>query len=273
MRSRWAWLSVCVMAAGVMPGEVSAGDEAPFWQRSCAQGIARGTPERPAALDHATIGPMARAGAGGAGDRSLTNRQALGRALMSAVIPGTGQLRNGSLMRGLAYMAVEVSGWLAHTSFRDDSRDKKAELARHAAGYWNYDRYARVAVDPDSCDAYGCNYGYWTSPADSLIQDAQTAGGTRFYDYISRVDYACGWSSPLSRDLYLDLWNDREDLLSRKRLTGRIIFLNHVISAVDAFMEARRLRLNVGPGTELGFDVKGPPGRLCPFLVFQSRFN
>ncbi|MCK4304663.1 MAG: hypothetical protein KAY24_10540 [Candidatus Eisenbacteria sp.] len=215
---------------------------------------------------------------GGAPQASVSNRRALATALMSAIVPGAGQMRNGSLLRGLGYFTLEVTGWVAHQAFDSDSESKTGEISAFAESYWNYERYKRVAQDADSCDVYGCPYSnngdpYWTADRDSTIQTEQTSGSDRFREYITRDPYACGWDTSFSRSLYLDIWNEREDLLSSKRLVGRLIFLNHLVSAVDAFLEARRFRVKLGENAELDLQLRGLPFRANPRLVVSARLN
>lgn len=275
---------VCTPACTDARGSDSGAELIPFWQRPALAGVVsgaggqtwiiapgqRGTRGLP--VESAGVPPL-QLETGDVGSGASSNRQALVPALMSAVVPGAGQLRNGSLLRGLGYVALELGGWMAYLSFSSDSKGKESELADFSNDYWSYDRYHRVAPYPDSCAAYGCPTGTWDQESDSLIVLMQSSGGSKFYDYIARNAYACGWDSRLSRDLYCDLWVDREDRLDDKRLVGQLIFLNHLISAVDAFMEARRFKVKVGGHTELGLRIRGLPNKVRPQLVFTSRFN
>ncbi len=255
-----------------------------LWQQACVRTLraeakrnlrAELVPTHPAGV---TANPgreflpgLAQAEVSSASGSSPTTRQALVPALMSAVVPGAGQLRNGSVLRGLTFAALEITGWMAWLSFRHQSENKRDDLVTFSGEYWDYDRYQRVAQDPDSCLAAGCGCDNWSVEADSLIAEASARGGNRFYDYVTRDIYACGWDTQLSRDLYLGLWDDREDLLDAKRLSGRLIFLNHVVSAVDAFLQARRVR--VAGVAQLGVRLADVPREPHPQLVFGTTFD
>jgi hypothetical protein len=208
---------------------------------------------------------------GGAEGGTVTSRQALVPALMSAVVPGSGQLRNGSVFKGLAFAAVELTGWMAWFSFRHQASEKYDDIESFGDRYWEYNRYRRVAQNPDSCAANECPYGLYSALADSLIRLAQDQGGNRFYDYLTRDAYACGWDTHLSRNLYMDLHADREDLLDAKRITGRLIFLNHAVAAVDAFLQARRVR--VAGFADVGLRMTGLPGHPLAQLTFTKRWD
>jgi hypothetical protein len=206
-------------------------------------------------------------------DRRRGNSRALLTALMSAAVPGAGQLRNGSLLRGLGYFAVEVTGWVAYGAFQQSSREKRDEYGDLAADDWDYSRYHTRAPDPDSCAFYDCGCGLWSPDGDAEIVARMEAGDlSRFHEYLTRDAYACGWDSPLSREIYLGLWSDREDALGAQRWTGRLIFLNHLVSAVDAFVEARSLALDRDGQTQVQLRVRGPLFDPRPEVRITRRF-
>jgi len=193
--------------------------------------------------------------------RRSGNSRALVPALMSAVVPGAGQVRNGSTLRGLAYFMLEVTGWVAYGAFHHGGTEKKSDYASLAERSWDYDRYYRRATDQDSCDAYAwCPCNEYTDERDEEIQARMASSDPdRFYEYITREAYACGWDASASRSFYRRLWNDRQDLLDAKSWTGRAIFLNHFISAIDAFLEARRVGVEFDSGAELRMHVRSAP--------------
>ncbi len=217
--------------------------------------------------------PTLRQEEGIAEQTSTSSAQALLPALMSAVVPGTGQLRNGTVGRGLIFIVIEITGWAAYFSFDDNATEKEGEMDTFSNRYWSYDRYHSVAPYPDSCDVYGCPKNMWSQEADSLIVDAGDHGGTRYRQLLTRDSYACGWTNPTTRGSYQGLWDDREDQVEAKKVTGRVIFLNHLVSAAEAFMTARRMRLKVGDHTEVGLRLRGLPYEVQPQLVFTTRFD
>jgi hypothetical protein len=269
----------------------------PFWQQTTATGIVTSAPlagsSRVAAdyetrlwREATTIPTLSQATVGDGADR-VTNKDALKRALMSAVIPGTGQLRNGSLLRGIGYMAIEVGEWIAFTSFKNGIDNKTSELGRFANNYWFIDQYREGAYSS------GCSYD---SESDSLVTQAMDFNRSRFYDYLAREEYSCGWDTTrvesgatddmsdaernaFYKDLrknhfgkYVNIWDDREDLRSAKSTTGRLIFFNHLISAVDAFIEARKLRVPVGEFGEVKLDLNSNLKEVNPKLVYVHHF-
>jgi hypothetical protein len=250
-------------------------DTVPLWMRGPgAVGFAEGVPLwlRASALPGASSGARAALDASPPRDIARRNARALWPALLSGLVPGAGQLRNGSLLRGLGYFAVEIGGWIAYDAFRDGSRERLGEVARLAA-YWDHTRYQEVATNSDSCALYGCTYGLWSAEADSEIVQLSQSDRNRYYEYLARDAYACGWDSTLSRSLYRETWDDRETMLDAKRWMGRVIFLNHLVSAVDAFVGARTRHIDLGQGTHLEMDVRGLPPRMAATVRVTREFG
>lgn len=286
MKKREAWArgicaALAIGALACLPGAVgaraasSAGGAAPLLMRGPgAAGFADGVP---AAL-RVSVAPSVSASAAQALDASQPravarrNARALWPALLSGLVPGAGQVRNGALLRGLGYLAVEVGGWIAYGAFRDGARERLGEVAR-LADYWDHARYQEVATNPDSCAFYGCTYGLWSAEADSEIVRLSGSDPTRYYEYLTREAYACGWNSTLSRSIFRETWSDRDAMLDAKRWMGRVIFLNHLVSAVDAFIGARARNVDLGAGTQLEMNVRGLPPRVAATVRVTRQFG
>jgi len=261
------------------PGTTSAVGRLPLWLAGPGavtapweRAVAASLPEWPG-LGQAGAGAGGGGGNSGRDGSSRVVREAVVTALMSAVIPGAGQIRNGSILRGFGYFFIEVGGWVAYSAFRGGEEDKTAELGRTSA-YWDYERYHERAPYLDSCQVYECPCGYWSLDRDEEIAGVIERGDeSRFYEYITRDAYACGWDSPLSRRIYRGFWSDREDLRQAKSWSGRLIFLNHLVSAVDAFLEARKIRLQLDESTRVDFRMRGLPFRVRPEVRITRHFG
>jgi len=168
--------------------------------------------------------------------------------LFSAAVPGGGQFYNGQ-RRGLVYLAVEAAAWIAHLSFRSSGNDKETEYKRFADGHWDLDRYREAAGDT-AC--------FWSLEADSLIVDFSENNRQHYYEDIGKLEsYSCGWDSQTNRTEYRDLRGRSNDLLRSARTARMVVFLNHLVSAIDAFRSARSMNVDVARGTELRMDVLG----------------
>lgn len=213
--------------------------------------------------------PVLRSEQGGPADETGDRRRTLMPALMSALLPGAGQLRNGTLLRGIGFLTAEVAGWVAFAAFTQGAENKYEDIERFADQYWSYATYAERGNDPSQC-AYA---DLWSADTDSLIQHLSTRKDERYYEYLTRDDYACGWNSVAQdRPLYGELWDDREDLRDARKFTAEMIGLNHLAAAIDAFLVARKLRLGMG-GAELTFRAAELGSGFGPQVVIEKRFD
>lgn len=270
-----ALLLLAGVCAGTASSEPSAGGlkpRVPLWA-GANLAIPAQEPAHLAMRPLEGLSPIMQQSGTGSPRRTNPNRRAIIPALMSAVVPGAGQLKNGSILRGLGYAVAEVGAWVAYTSFEKAADNKLDQMEGFAGGYWDYGRYHTIAPDPIACEEHGCPKDQWSPEADSIIVLAQEASRTRYLDYITRDAYACGWDTQTSRSLYRGLWDDREDLLSASSFSGRVIFLNHLISAVDAFMEARKVQVRLSDDTAMTLRIRGVPDATYPRLMISSSFG
>jgi hypothetical protein len=168
-------------------------------------------------------------------------------AALSAVVPGAGHLYAGS-KRGLVYMAVEVAALIAHFSYKSDGNRKEDQFRDFADAQWDTLRYR------EGSGVEGC---FWSEESDSTIVDLMRNNRSRFYEQIAREEFRCGWRESWQRDEYRHLRQVSDDLLGKANTAMTVIFLNHIISAVDAFRLTRSMRMTVAPETELRMDVEG----------------
>lgn len=59
----------------------------------------------------------------------------------SALLPGAGQLYNGSYWKAAAFLAVEAAAWTVFFTYTKKGDDKDAEFKRYADQYWSEYRY------------------------------------------------------------------------------------------------------------------------------------
>jgi hypothetical protein len=172
--------------------------------------------------------------------------------LFSAAVPGAGQFYNGN-RRALVYLAVETVALVAHFSFRSSGKNKEKEYKAFADEHWSFETY-RASVGDSACTGTR----QWTSEADSILAYFYEHNKDHYYEDIGKLEaYACGWDSEQNRLTYRDMRGEANDLLGRARTALMVVFLNHIVSAVDAFRTARSMKMEVAPRTELKLDFAG----------------
>lgn len=197
------------------------------------------------------------------GDRSMNPGLAF---LMSAVLPGSAQLYMGS-RRGYAYLGIDAAGWFARTHYLDAGDKRRVEYEAFARRHWNLGRYRDSHAD-ERC--------FYTAANDSVLVHYWENDRQQYYESIGKYDrYRCGWDdfadaydpvndraeSP-NRSRYRDMRRQSNDLLNNARLSLGFLFLNRVVSGVDAFRTARARsngRATYG-GLRLESDLEGGAG-------------
>jgi len=190
-----------------------------------------------------------------------------GKALLfSAVVPGSGQLYNGA-KRGFVYMGVEALSWFAYFSFHKAGDDKEVEFERYADGHWDIDRL-KAAVSDTTCPDPVPNQ-------DDIerLEEFRDSNEQHYYEDIGKLDvYQCGWDNQANRDAYRDMRQESNRLLTNARRATTLAFINHIASAVDAFLLTKKYNKHLGQGIDLKFemmaDVRNPRGK----ITFTRRF-
>jgi hypothetical protein len=187
--------------------------------------------------------------------------------LMSAVVPGTGQLAEGR-KRAFLYLGVEALAWISHFAWIDAGNKKEGEYEAYARRHWDFDHWRDLAYDyGDSCrDALPD--GVDAAKAEEVLAGHLESGDLQhYYEDIGKLEaYRAGWDdfscvspddlSPHRRE-YRSMRVDSNDYLEKARFAATMAFLNRVISAVDAFRTAKGARLALSASTSVEFNVAG----------------
>jgi len=162
--------------------------------------------------------------------------------LMSAIVPGTGQLVQGQ-SRGWLYLGIEIASWFAYVSLQDAGdqalHDAYAYVGdvEEADARWAWDRYH----ENPPC---GPGLGPRDFPAeDAQLQDLYDSAREDFYAAIGGDNvYACGWVDQAARGEYESMVGDADHLYGLSDDVVVVVFLNHLVSAVDAAKSASSRR-------------------------------
>lgn len=177
-------------------------------------------------------------GSGDMGDPSSDSRVSPFLAgLMSAVVPGSGQLVQGQ-SRGWLYLGIEAAAWFSYFAIRSAGHQAETDYREFADDHWTLEMYETVTE---------CEGGGPVNFEEELaeIQDLKENAPDDYYESIGRNDvYACGWDGAGSRTDYLSMRDDANDLFRGSRIAGTVAFANHLVSAVDAARSAARARRN-----------------------------
>jgi len=67
-----------------------------------------------------------------------THRRYVGPVLLSALVPGTGEMVTGHFWRGLPLLAIDVATWFGYAHYQAEGRDSRARYEQYADTHWNY---------------------------------------------------------------------------------------------------------------------------------------
>jgi hypothetical protein len=210
-------------------------------------------------------------------------------ALLSAVVPGTGQMVLGQ-RRGWVYLALEAMGWIVHADrrssgarYRDAYRDLAWESARVGSdsridpGFAYYETLTywtrsgafdvdptTVGVQPES-DPATFNGSIWARaravygvPSESTDPGGAAYGAALAY-YQARAygtDFLWDWSAdPDQQRRFSDLIGRSDERYRQATIALGVVIANHMLAAADAFVATRSVRLDFSPGVAGAWDV------------------
>jgi hypothetical protein len=211
--------------------------------------------------------------------------------IMSAVVPGTGEIYAGTWWRGLIHLGIEVGSWAAYFHYDARGDDQTALFETYANSHWDVTRYVRwlnvywggsIYINPNQ------NLLPWERVDWQQINDFERTisqfshrlepfGTQQYYELIGKYpQYNRGWedSHPIGnfepgenqirseQDAYFDDISEMFSFYSSKRgyantLYARahnavlVVFLNHVISAFHAAFLAHSFNQ-----THFGVDIE-----------------
>ena len=182
--------------------------------------------------------------------------------LLSLALPGLGQYYYGSRIKPVAFLGVEAFAWLMRGKWNSEGTDLTAEFEQFNRNHWSQMRYEEYlfivyeVMDDDSVTA---------QEASHHLPDTRTQ---QYYEMTGKYDqFSWGWDdADLNGQVYAD-WNTNPPIAvigdttvptSARRLlyeTMRfdankkfdkankmlmMVFANHLISAVEAFLSTKK---------------------------------
>jgi hypothetical protein len=161
--------------------------------------------------------------------------------LLSAFVPGLGQLYSGHAKVGMIYLGIEAAGWTGFSILRTDGFAKRRDARRFADAHYDSTVY-NVARERDPQEPPNRPLPY---RADGTLDDLE------YYEDISKLnELIWGWDDHVpalnaeqmlvpgtsaNRQLYQEQRNDGNADIRNARNLSIGLFVNHVVSAFHAF--------------------------------------
>ena len=176
-----------------------------------------------------------------------------GAMALSAVVPGTGQLYVGE-GRGWAFLLVETAGWIGRELALDDARQGAGEITSFVGNPYD-------TTSGWSLSRYEANGGGDTQYLERLWAGDRNA----YYRAIAEnPTYAAGFggSDPASTQAhYVGMVDGRDAKLHVAGRYESLLWLNHIVAAIDAFRAARNHNLPLRQQYKLRLGEKIRHGR------------
>lgn len=192
-------------------------------------------------------------------------------ALLSLAIPGTGEFYGGSLLKGVAFLAVEVGALYGNFHFRNRGNDLEDQFQADANSLWNEDAYwdwLSVIGGVDRGDQQALRNFERQTFSHFLPENKNQ----QYYENIGKYDqFVIGWEdfrndlpgddvsqfafedyqsgfymgedlTTISgqRNAYVELRRDSNDNFKKATTMVTVVLLNHVASALDAGLTVKR---------------------------------
>ena len=197
---------------------------------------------------------------------ATTQKKLPGRAmLLSAVLPGMGQIYAGSKIRGAVFLAVEAAGWTAFAMFQTQGKQKENDYEDFADQHWARSPYwdaVQTIAETNGWTGGDVEHQPWSElisylPA-NFTHELPSTNTQQYYEMIGKYlsQFGYGWDdatgdadstqafdghfSSNHPSQYEDIRYDSNQLLDRATLAIEIVLINHVVSALDAGFLVRR---------------------------------
>ncbi len=162
--------------------------------------------------------------------------------VLSAAVPGSGEIYCGSYIKGLGFLAVETTCWVVYGVYTKEGNEIEDEFHNFAdthwieADYWDWisDRSGLPRDDMEALREY---------ERDNFSHGLHEQKDQQYYEMIGKYDqFNVGWDDTLTpfardsqrRDFY-ETRRDDSNKAFKKAAAGEMIALaNHLLSALDA---------------------------------------
>ena len=193
--------------------------------------------------------------------------------MLSAMMPGLGEIYAGSRWKAALFFAIEVAAWTGTAVYNAEGKDKEKIFENFANSNWvkeDYWDWLRDVGDGVEWDAFMDSTNYPTTWDHELYNEFEDFIGMthnlpetktqQYYEMIGKymVQFGAGWSDALkdttalegtiyywplgttnNSEYYMDVRGQSNDALNISSLFVQIVMLNHVASALDAGFTVR----------------------------------
>lgn len=203
--------------------------------------------------------------------------------LYSMMIPGAGQLYTGSKTKAFIFMGIEALAWGGYMVYHNQGKNQEKDNNAFADAHWDPERYYNYLVE---------NLGI-TSDDQEYIENDTVKTFThhlpdtktqQYYEMIGKydqfrygwddTDYLRGKDSSDYRNAYLQDRNTANDKFDKAKLGAIVALANHMFSAFDAALSARRYNRQQDSFSEISIKARMAKyeGKQMPKIILTYKF-
>ncbi|MFC1553714.1 hypothetical protein ACFL7D_03680 [candidate division KSB1 bacterium] len=194
-------------------------------------------------------------------DNNTSKKSSFKAALLSGILPGSGQLYAGDKIKAAGFLVAELSLWYSHFHLNGKGDDLEADFRRYADQYWIKEDYFLWIIE-NNIDI--TKYSH-TLPSTNTQQ---------YYEMIGKYDqFLAGWidatkgplpsQSPL-RLKYMADQHYANKQFKRADLMAQLLVVNRVVSAFEAAFSLHRKNSNFS--SSFRFERSPANAELVPFV-------
>lgn len=171
----------------------------------------------------------------------------------SALIPGGGQLYNGSKWKALVFVGIEVMAWSGHISYNSKGDSRTDQFNDFADTHWSqadYENYLWVNWgfrDDDSIfDGQGFSLFTHHLPSTKTQQYYEMIGKYNQFIYgwddmspMTTDTAAHNYATSVNRQFYEEMRHDANNYFDNAKTSLIVVMFNHIISGTEAALAAR----------------------------------
>lgn len=193
-------------------------------------------------------------------DSSKIKSPVLG-AVMSAIIPGSGQIYAKNYLKSAIFIAAEAGLWALYAVFQGKGNDQTDAYEKYANENWNMRKYAQWLKDQSFQGSDGIDLSKDDETLRLQINACEERnfshqlprkGEQQYYEVIGKYqNYVAGWSTAdvnvINKNnygtfrlpqvsTYMDDRQTANDYYNKGTTTLMVVILNHIVSAVDGVL-------------------------------------
>jgi hypothetical protein len=204
--------------------------------------------------------------------------------LLSLAVPGAGEFYNEQKFKAGAFLAVDALLWTGYFIYHKKGSDKEDEYKAYADEHYSWQDYLiwwgalpednqneyshRMPVNDNNVPIF--NHEYYENIGKYDQFQVGWPGGINHPFIPGDSVYSVTWMPP-ERATYLDMRQQSNDYFSNATTAVMVSIANHIVSAFDAAIGAKRYNKGVKQYS-LDLRTKNIDGRTTPFITMTAKF-